>query len=214
MSEDLSETELSRGAQLAHNSVAASQHLKDLENSMQLVKVLTEHEDLLETFRREMKGERLIEADDGERFWAQVEKPMFVQMDKNDEPLMRHNKKTKRDEYITNEIAVTEIVNILKSCGLNQISPLTNIDEEEIRADLLEMESKIAMLLAVKRKKWGIDRALYPSMVGNLKMLIKDARYRAKDGTVLKALRTITQRIEQTKGDTLRKSSPQGRYFQ
>ena len=188
----------------------------ELRDSVQLVKVLTEHDTFLDIIRREMRGEQLYQDESGEASWVQVDKPMFVKLDRHDKPIRKFNDKTKREEYIANDDAVNEVLSILKNCGLNPITPLTNINEEEIRADLLEMESKVAVLLAVKRKEWGIDKAGYPAAVGKIKILIKDARYRAKDGTVLKALRTITSRIEQatdhvgkkTMGERMSKMSP------
>lgn len=178
------------------NYLHPSQLNKEVAEATELVKVLTEHDNFLNIIRREMRGEQLFQEQDGETYWVQVDKPMFVKLNGQEIPFKRFNKKSKRYEYIANDDAINEIIGILKDCGLNPIAPLTNIDENEIRADLLEMESKIAVLLTVKRKKWGIDKALYPSVVGRLKVLIKDARYRAKDGTALKALRTITSRIE------------------
>ena len=172
--------------------------IEDLKDSVpQLVKVLTEHDSFLNIIRREMRGEQFFQDESGETSWVQVDKPMFVKLDKNNKPLRRLNEKTKHYDYLVNDDAINEVISILKSCGLNPITPMTNISEEEIRADLMEMESKVAVLLAVKRKVWGIDKAEYPAAVGKIKILIKDARYRAKDGTVLKALRTITSRIEQ-----------------
>ena len=176
-----------------------SQVAQDLqENATQIVRVLTEHDGFLEVIKREMRGEQLFEDTEGSRSWVQVDKPSFIQLDKLNQPIRRHNKSTKRDEYICNDEAINEILSILKFCGLNPIAPLTNITDDEILADLLEMECKIAMMLAINRKKWGLTKAEYPITVGKLKVLIKDARYRAKDGTVLKALRTMTTRMEQT----------------
>ena len=179
---------------------------EDIRDSIQLVRVLTEHDDFLNIIRREMRGEQLYQDESGETYWVQVDKPMFIKLDKQNKPIRIFNTKTKKWEYVVNDDGVNEVISLLKSCGLNPITPLTNINEEEIRADLMEMESKIAVLLTVKRKEWGIDKAEYPSAVGKIKILIKDARYRAKDGTVLKALRTITSRIEQTSDRNVQKT--------
>lgn len=176
-----------------------SQLMKDIADSMQLVKVLTEHDKFLEVIKREMRGEQLYQDESGETYWRQVDRPMFVKLDKLEKPVRTFNKKSKQWEFMAHDDAINEVISVLKSCGLNPISPLTTLDNEEIRQDLLEIESKIAVMLAVKRKKWGIDKALYPINVSKLKTLVKDSRFRAKDGTVLKALRTITQRIEQSR---------------
>ena len=178
----------------------ASQAARDTYDT-QLISVLTEHEDMLNTLRREFRGEHLFQDSKGNIQWVQVDKPMFTKLDKNNKPKRIFNKKTKRWQYIANDDAINDIIKILKSSGLNSITPLTVISEDEIRADLLEIESKIAVLLTVKRKSWGIDKSEYPIIVANLKTIIKDARYRAKDGTVLKALRTITSRQESSLED-------------
>lgn len=176
-----------------------SQVAQDLqENAFQIVRVLTEHEDLLSVLKREMRGEQLYEDSEGNRNWVQVDKPMFVKLNINNKPLKVLNKKRGVEEFICNDEAIGFVINILKMHGLNPVAPLTNITEEEIRADLLEMECKIAMLLTINRKKWGLQKSEYPMTVANIKVLIKDARYRAKDGAVLRALRTMTTRMEQT----------------
>jgi hypothetical protein len=173
-------------------------HTDDIhQNNMQLIRVLTDHEDILDILKNQMRGELAYQDKEGERYMIQVDKPMFVLLDQNNKPLVRNNPKTGKPEFCPNDEAINEMISILKMCGLNPVAPMTTIDENEIRADLLEMESKLAVLLTVKRKEWGLSAAQYPIIVGKMKVLIKDARYRSKDGIVLKALRTITSRIEQ-----------------
>ena len=167
------------------------------QNNMQLIRVLTDHEDILDILKNQMRGEIAYQDKDGEKYMIQVDKPMFVMLDELNKPVIRINPKTNKKEFVPNDEAINEMISILKLCGLNPVAPMTSIDENEIRADLLEMESKLAVLLTIKRKSWGIDKAQYPVIVGKMKVLLKDARYRSKDGIVLKALRTITSRIEQ-----------------
>ena len=167
------------------------------ENSYQLIKVLTDHETTLDILKMQLRGEIFYQEKDGERYFKQVDKPAFVVTDEYNNPVKVHNPKTNQDEFVPNDEGINEIVKMLKLCGLNPVSPMTTIDENEIRADLFEMESKLAVTLFSKRKKWGIDKSLYPKTLGELKVLLKDTRYRSKDGIVLKALRTITSRIEQ-----------------
>lgn len=168
------------------------------EEGKQLIQVLTAHEPILQLIRQELRGEQLYESDKGERFWIQVDRPMFLTLDQFNKPLKRVNPKTGKEEYVPNDDAINEIISTLKAAGLNPITPLTSLKEETILADLLEIESKLIVLLAIKRQEWGIDKAQYPLLIGKLKTLIQDARYRAKDGIVLKALRTVTSRLEQT----------------
>ena len=174
------------------------------DDSVQFLKVLTDHRDMLTTIKHEFRGEQLYQTDEGETIWVQVDKPMFIKTDENENPVFI-TKKDGRKEYVSNDDAINEIVDILKASGLNSISPLTIIDENEIRADLMEIESKVEVLLCIKRKKWGIDKALYPIIIAKIKTLIKDARYRAKDGQVLRAIKTITQRYEQTQDNEPKK---------
>lgn len=171
---------------------------ENLQEATQLIRVLTDHEPFLNILKQELRGEQLYQDSTGESYWVQTDRPMFILLDKNNQPIKILNSKTGKEEYAINEDAINAVINVIKMSGLNPVAPLTNINEDEIRADLLEIESKIAVLLTVKRKKWGIDKAEYPIIVGKLKVIIKDARYRAKDGAVLRALRTITSRIEQT----------------
>lgn len=168
-------------------------------NDKQLINVLTQHQDSLNELRRELRGEQLYQNEKtGQVKWVQVDKPMFVMQDKNNQPIRVKNEETGRMDFIVNDEAIGNVIQILKSSGMNSIAPLTALNENEIIADLREIESKIAVLLFAKRKKWGIDKAEYPILVSNLKVMIKDARYRAKDGIVLKAIRTMTTRMEQT----------------
>jgi hypothetical protein len=162
----------------------------------QFIKVLSEHEDFLNILRRELRGEQLHQDSEGNMEWVQVDKPMFVKLDQYNKPLKVKNKKTDKIEYVANEDAVNEVLNILKSCGFNPITPFTNISEDEIIDDLLEMESKVAVLLFARRRVWGLEKPDYPVAVGKMKMLIKDARYRAVNGSGLKAVRSMTSRIE------------------
>lgn len=166
------------------------------EEIVPLIKVLTDHETFLNVLRQELKGEQLFQDEQGNKFWVQLDKPVFIRLDEQDRPLKIMNERTKKMEFVPNDEGINSVMQTLKSCGMNPVAPLTTINENEIRADLLEMESKLAVLLTVKRKKWGVDKAEYPVVLGNLKVLIKDARYRSLDGVVLKALRTITSRLE------------------
>lgn len=181
----------SRGLYSDPQSYVESQHADHL------VKVLTDHEDTLDILKMQMRGEIVYQDKEGQRFYKQIDKPAFVILDELNKPVKVYNEQFKQWDYIPNDEAINEVVSILKFIGMNPVAPMTTIDENEIRADLMEMESKITVLLTINRKKWGIDKSMFPVIIGKLKVLIKDARYRSKDGTVIKALRTITSRIEQ-----------------
>lgn len=164
----------------------------------QLVEILTQHDKWLQILKMELRGEQLYQAEDGEKFWVQTDKPMFIKLDKNNKPIKVLNTRTNKMEYLCNDDAINEIISEVKMFGANPISPLSVIDSEEIRADLFAIESKIVVLLFVNRKKWGMAKGEYPMYCEKLKVLIKDARFRAKDGIALKAIRTMTSRIEQS----------------
>ena len=94
--------------------------------------------------------------------------------------------------------------------GLNQITLLTNIDENTILDDLKEFECKLAALLCLKQKEWGIDKELLPMTQSKIKTLVQDARYQACNGNTIKAIQKTVQRIEQfSEGERItRKISP------
>lgn len=189
--------EASEIADLTRSGTIQSHNEDYHENNMQLIRVLTDHEDTLDILKNQLRGELAFQDKDGEKYMMQVDKPMFVMLDENNKPIMVKNPRNGKLQYVACDEAINFVMHTLKLCGLNPVSPMTTIDENEIRADLLAVESKLAVVLVNKRKAWGIDKAEYPLVLENLKVLIKDARYRAKDGIVLKALRTITSRIEQ-----------------
>ena len=171
------------------------------QNAGQLLKVLTDHETTLDIIKNQLRGELAYKDANGEVYMIQVDKPYFCKTDINNQPLKVIDERTKKEIYVANDEAINSIMHILKLSGMNPVAPMTTIDENEIRADLLALESKLAVLLAANRKKWGIDKTQYPMILESLKVLIKDARYRSKDGTIIKAIRTVTSRIEQSNQD-------------
>ena len=88
------------------------------------------------------------------------------------------------------------MLSILKSMGINQLTLLTNLDENTILDDLREFECKLAALLALKQKDWGIDKELLPMIQTKIKTIVQDARYQACNGSTLKAIQKTVQRIE------------------
>lgn len=195
-------------SQTEHNIITSnyqfpSQLKKEIEDTNQLLHVLADNTQFLNVVRRELFGEQLFQDQEGNKHWIQVDKPLFVTLDHNDKPLrvpcpIRNPDKTKNGiwVYVPNKDAINFVMHCLKFSGLNPVSPFTTLKEDEIREDLLEIESKVCIILANKRKKWGLDIAEYPQVLANIKTLIKDARNRALDGNSLKAIRTMTSRIE------------------
>lgn len=175
--------------------------LKDerMQNLASLSNLLLHYEDILSLLRREFRGEALFQDKEGNTMWVQVQKPLFIKKDKFGNPL-----KTKiqvgqesREIYLTHDDAINDVVNLLKFTGINRITPITTLNENEVIDDLKEIECKLAALLALKQKEWGIDKELLPIYMVELKTIIKDARYLPVNGTVIKALRTMITRMEQ-----------------
>jgi hypothetical protein len=196
--EDKEQRDLLEEQFLKQRGLPQASRANEEEENINLIHVLTTHrQSVLDILRSELRGEQLYQDEAGEKYWVQVEMPKFIKLDINNKPLLQKHPKTGKIEYIPNDEAINDIINILKSSGLNSITPLTALDENNIRADLMEIQSKIVVLLAVKRKKWGIDKEKYPVLCSEINTLIQDARYIAKEGMGMKAIRTITSRIEQ-----------------
>jgi len=102
-----------------------------------------------------------------------------------------------KEIFIPNDEAIEEILSMLKSMGLNQITFMTNLDEKTILDDLKEFECKLAGILALKQKMWGIDKELLPMLQTKIKTIVQDARYQACNGSTLKAIQKTVQRVEQ-----------------
>ena len=95
---------------------------------------------------------------------------------------------------------------MLKFMGLNNITRLTNVDEKTVLADLLEFEAKLAAVLCLKQKAWGIDKELLPTTMTKIKTIVQDARYMCVNGSTLKAIQKTVQRIE-----SFSEGTPRGR---
>jgi len=57
-----------------------------------------------------------------------------------------------------------------------------------ILADLLEFECKLASLLMLKQREWGIDKELLQIMQLKIKTIVQDARYMCCNGSTIKAI--------------------------
>jgi len=193
--------------------------MQELASSMaSLTRILTEIPNTLISLRREFRGEALYQDDDGGSHWVQVSKPVFIQMDQlNQKPL----KKTitfpwgeTREVFIPNDEAIDEILSMLKFVGINQISPIGVNTEDNYLDDLREFECKLAGVLALKQKEWGLDKELLPMLQMKIKTLVQDVRSMSVKGNTIKALQTTVQRVEQMiEGDQTKKrigTSPYG----
>ena len=165
-----------------------------------IASLLRESEDLLPILRREFRGEAMQQYKDGSYEYIQVSKPLFIRLDNITQKPLKKKVKYKNGEikeiYITNDEAVEEILSMLKFMGLNNIARLTNISEGTILDDLKEWECKLAAVLMLKQKEWGIDKELLPIRMSQLKTIVQDARYMAREGATIKAIQKTVQRTE------------------
>ena len=172
------------------------------ESLASLTKLLLESGKTITVLRREFRGEALFQDEEGSSKWIQVSKPTFIKMDNlKEKPIMVFTKMPDGTEkwcYVPNDEAIDEILSMLKSMGINQITPLTNLDENTILDDLREFECKLAGVLNLKQKAWGVDKELLPMLQTKIKTMVQDARYQACKGNILRALTTNVQRVEQS----------------
>lgn len=175
--------------------------------------LLREAENLLPILRNEFRGEATMQYDDGSVENVQISKPLFIRINyKTNQPIKIEKKYKSGNKmiYEVNEEAVEEVLSLLKFMGLNNITRLSNLDEKTVLQDLLEFECKLAALLMLKQKEWGIDKELLPTTMTKIKTIVQDARYMCVNGSTLKAIQKTVQRIEQySEGDKKgRGSSP------
>ena len=190
------------GEQSIPQNYAYPSQLNEAEKAMaSLVKLLYGIGDVLTSLRREFRGEALFQDDNGRATWVQVTKPMFVQYDfKTNKPIKRKEKMPwgeEREIYIANDEAIEEVLSNLKFAGVNQITAIAGIDNDNYMDDLREFECKLAATLALKQKDWGLDKEVMPLLQFKIKTIVQDARSLALDGRTLKALQTTVQRVEQ-----------------
>jgi hypothetical protein len=176
--------------------------------------LLRESTNTLPILRREFRGESLFQFPDGTQTYVQITKPVFVRVNyETNKPLKQKIKMRnaegniiEKEIYVPNDEAIEEVLSMLKFMGLNQVTLLTNIDEETILDDLKEFECKLAGLLCLKQRAWGIDKELLPMIQSKIKTIVQDARYQACEGSTLKAIQKTVQRVEQVmEGDKQRK---------
>jgi len=152
----------------------------------QILKIVLENEDLISLLEHEFRGEvYVVENDEGK--WKKKYAPI-----------------------IKNQEGINEILRILRFMGLNKVSILTNLDEDQINTKLRTFEMKLADLLFLKRRDWGIDKEYMPMIYHLIISIVEDAFFRAKDGNLIKTLRSTYQRTEATSEDKSRKGFGSG----
>jgi hypothetical protein len=188
--------------QQLRGNVVYPQDMKDITNQLHsVVKILTEIPQMLSNLRRIYRGEVYWQDEKGQSYWVQMVKPVFVMMDcatgKPIKKIIEMPWKEKKEVYIPNDEAIEEVLSILSFMGINQVTPLTNLAEDNILDDLKYFEIKLATLLCLKQKEWGIDKELIPLTFSKISTQVQDVRYMARQGITLKTMQTNLQRVEQ-----------------
>ncbi len=147
----------------------------------QLLKVILENEDLISLLEHEFRGEIFVVTDTEER-WIKKYTPI-----------------------INSEEGINEILRILRFMGMNKVSILTNLTDEQINTKLKTFECKLADLFFLKRKEWGMNKETMPMIYELIISIVEDAFYRAKDGNLIKTLRSTFQRTEVSSEDRTRR---------
>jgi len=192
------------------NYTMPSQLQEALSSMSSLTKHLLEISKTLTYLRREFRGEALYQDDQGNQTWIQTSKPIFVKVDfKTNKPIMEEitmPDKSKKIVYVPNDEAIDEILSMLKFAGVNQITPISNIEFDNYMDDLREFECKLAGVLCLKQREWGLDKELLPMMQFKIKTIVQDVRSMSVKGMTIKILQTTVQRVEQLiEGDGAKK---------
>ena len=196
-----------------NSNFAYPSQMQDAEKAVaSMVKLLYGITDTLLSLRREFRGEALWQGADGSSHWIQVTKPLFIKMIPGTRKPMMENIKMPwgetKEQYIANDEAIEEILSNLKFAGVNQITTVAGIDNDNYLDDLKEFECKLSATLALKQRSWGIDKELLPLLQFKIKTIVQDARSLALEGRTLKALQTTVQRVEQMIEDRNKRPSP------
>jgi len=166
------------------------------------VRVLLEIPKSISTLRRTLRGEALYQLEDGSSNWIQVVKPSFILLDpETRKPLKKLVKLAdgeEREVFVPNDEAIEEVLSMLSFMGMNHITPLTNLSDDNVLDDLKEFECKLAALLALKQVQWGLDKSIMPIIMTKIKTLVQDARYLCVNGGTMKAITQQVSRIEQS----------------
>jgi len=203
----------------SQNYTTPNQLQEAVQGMASLTKLLMDISNQLNALRMEFRGEALYQYEDGKVEWIQVSKPVFVKMDyKSNKPLKKKQKMPWGEEkeiYVANDEAIDEIISMLKFAGVNNINPIGFNQPDNYLDDLKEFECKLAAVLCLKQKEWGLDKELLPMYQFKIKTIVQDVRSMAVNGNTLKSLISTVQRVEQViEGETQKKklniSSPYG----
>ncbi len=152
----------------------------DMENLTGLNRLLLEYSNMPLLLKQEFRGEELIQIGNSQMV-IQTTKPIFVVCNNEGKPLRvpskilkDHNGEPKMD-YVPHEDAIDTIIQTLKFSGINKVTPITSLEENEIMWDLRTLNKKIAKVLALKQVEWGLDKEQMGLTHENIMTIIKDA---------------------------------------
>lgn len=185
----------------SNNLIPSTEINKEIDSVASIAKLLKDISLYPNLLRREFRGEMMYEGKEGDIHWVQGTKPTFVRVDYSTNKPIKIKKKMPWGEtvdvYIPNDEAIDEVISMLKFIGINQINPVGFNTPDNYLDDLREFECKLAGLLALKQRAWGIDKELLPMVHQKLKTIIQDVRSLSINGNLMKTIQTTTQRIEQ-----------------
>ena len=189
------------------NLISSGDVNKDLSSISSISKILNSISEFPNMIRREFKGEMLYEDDKGNASWVQQTKPMFVKIDFETGKPKKVNQKMPwkgedgkfevKELFVANEEAVEEVISIMKFAGINQINPVAFNTEDNFQDDLKEFECKLAGVLCLKQKEWGMDKEMLPMIQFKIKTIVQDVRLLSVKGKLLQAIQTTVSRVEQ-----------------
>lgn len=189
------------------NLTSPSELRREQEQLASLAKQIENISNLPNILKREFLGQQLYQDEDGKSYWVQTSKPAFVRIDfVTEKPIKKKVKMPwknsdgsfeERETYEENEEAIDEVLSMIKFMGVNAIAPLSINTEDNYLDDLKEFECKLAVLLAQKRKDWGLNKDLLPMIQTKIKTLVADTRSLAVKGEFLKSIGKTVQRVEQ-----------------
>jgi len=197
------------------NVTSPSQMQEVVQGMASITKLLLEISNYLIILRREFKGEALYQGQDGSTNWVQVTKPMFIKVNfKTGKPMKKKVNmpwNEVKEVYIANDEAIDEILSILKFMGINQMQPIGFNQPNNYLDDLKEFECKLAAVLCLKQKEWGLDKELLPMYMTKIKTIVQDVRSMSINGNTLKSLISTIQRVEHAiEGDNTKKKRDGG----
>lgn len=185
------------------NNLSSANSMGEIYQTMaSIVNLLSNLSSGLVTLRREFRGEMLYQDEDGNSHWIQASKPVFVKIDPSTEKPRIEKRKMPdgsiRNVYLPNDEAIDEILSMLKFAGINNVSPIGYNQPDNYLDDLKEFECKLASVLALKQKEWGLDKELLPMLQFKIKTIVQDTRSLSVKGNTIKAIQTTVQRVEQS----------------